>query len=203
VTLHEQGSAEWRRERAGKITGSRFADVLGTRATRARYGRELAFERMAGQPMHDINSRSTTWGNEVEPYQREAFELHTGLVCERVGFITHPRYPFIGISPDSLIGIDSGLEMKSPYDETVQVLTWLDGMPDEHKAQVQGAMFVTGRSHWWFSSYDPRQAEPFRLYVQRIERDNAFINYLAGALLEFNDEVNLIVETIRGKAHAA
>ena len=200
--IYEQGSPEWYAARCGRINGSRFNDVLGTKHQRARYARELAFERLSGNPMHEVGSRSMTWGTEVEPFHREAFELATGLICRKAPFLTHPRYPFIGVSPDSVIDPDSGLEMKSPHSEDVHVLTWLEGMPDEHIAQVQGGMFVTGAACWWFSSYDPRQAPPYRLYYQRIERDPAYIAYLSGSLLEFNKEVDAIVESIKEKAGA-
>ena len=196
----EQRSPEWKQERCGRITASRFVDVLSTRGTRQRYARELAFERLSNAPMHSVSSRPLTWGIEVEPFHIEAFQLATGLIVASAGFITHARYPFIGCSPDGTIGTDSGVECKSPADETVQILTWLEGMPDEHKPQVQGSMFVTGRSHWHYSSYDPRQAEPYRLYVERIERDDTFIAYLSGSLLEFNKEVDAIVAAIKAKA---
>lgn len=198
--MSEQGTDAWLAERAGCITASRFADVLGTKAARAKYARELVFERLSGQPRHEIGGRALAWGNDIEPFQIEAFEMQTGLIAERCGFIRHPRYPFIGASPDRLIAADGGLECKSPHDEAVHVLTWLEGMPAEHIAQVQGGMFVTGRRWWYFTSYDPRQAEPYRLYVQRIERDDTYIANLAGALLQFNDEVETMVAIVRKKA---
>lgn len=184
----EQRSAEWYAARAGKITASRFADVMGTKAARAKYMREIVFERLAQQAKHGVSSKSLTWGQEVEPFSKEAFELHTGLIVEPAEFIAHPRYDFIGCSPDGLIGKDGGLEMKAPHDEAVHIETWLTGMPEEHKPQVQGSMFVTGRAWWYFVSYDPRQGERFRLYVQRVERDPAYIERLAGCLLQFQAE---------------
>lgn len=202
----EQRTAEWFKARAGRLTASRFDDVIARTARgeytarRQKYLHEQVFERTAGQPMHDISSRSLTWGQEVEPFQREAFELQTGLIVEPGGFVVHPAYSFIGASPDGLIGTDAGLEMKSPHDEAVHVKTLLDGMPPEHMAQVQGGMACTGRSHWYFTSYDPRQAPHLRLYVQRIERNDAYIANLIAELQAFEAEVAAVVERLQRKA---
>lgn len=57
----------------------------------------------------------------------------------------------------------------------------------------QGGMWVTGKTHWWFASYDPRQAEPDRLYVERIDRDNDFIEHLAKGLLQFEEELRALM----------
>lgn len=196
----EQRSPEWYAARAGKLTASRFKDVLGTKAARAKYMREIVFERLAGQAKHSVNSKSMSWGTEVEPFSAEAFQLRTGLIVDVAEFVTHPRYPFIGCSPDGLIGDDEGLEMKSPHDEAVHIETWLTGMPADHKAQVQGSLFVTGRQAWYFTSYDPRQAERFRLYIERVARDEKYIANLAGELLQFQAEAVAMQAELEAKA---
>jgi putative phage-type endonuclease len=196
----EQRTDEWRQARSGLLTCSRFRDVLGTKAARQKLAREVVFERLSGTPMHEVNGRSLTWGREVEDYAVAAFELETGLVCERAGLIRHPRYPFVAGSPDRLVGRDSGVEVKCPMDESVSVQTWLEGMPAEHVAQVQGYLWITGRSHWWYVSYEPRAAEPYRLYIERVPRNDSYIATLAGALLTFEQEVQAMLEVIRTKA---
>ncbi len=196
----EQRTDEWYAARAGKLTASRFKDVMGTKAARAKYMREIVFERLSGQAKHSVSSKSMNWGTEVEPFSSEAFQLRTGLIVEPGTFITHPRYPFIGCSPDGLIGEDEGLEMKSPHDEAVHIETWLLGMPADHVAQVQGSMFVTVRKAWWFTSYDPRQAERFRLYIERIQRDEKYIADLAGALLQFQADALCMQAELERKA---
>jgi predicted phage-related endonuclease len=196
----EQRTEDWRAARAGKLTASRFVDVLGTKAARAKYMREIVFERAAGIAKHEVSSKSLAWGTDVEPFLIEAYELQTGLIVKRSGFLLHPLYPFIGASPDGLVGTDGGIEGKSPHDEAVHIGTWLDGMPSEHYPQVQGNMAVTGRAWWDFISYDPRQAEPFRLYVQRVPRDDAYIARLFGELHQFNEEAEALLAQLRRKA---
>lgn len=210
AALHDvaQGSDDWREARSGLITASRFADVIAVRrdgkptAARAKYLRLLAFERLANAPVREIHSRSMEWGTELETFAREAYELETGRFVTQAGLVIHPEHPFIGCSPDGLIGADGGLEIKCPHDETVHIGTWLDGMPADHLPQVQGAMFVTGREWWDFVSYDPRQAEHLNLYVQRISRDQDYIDALEIGLLQFEAELQQLVEELKGKGVA-
>jgi hypothetical protein len=73
-------------------------------------------------------------------------------------------------------------------------------MPEEHIPQVQGNMLVTGREFWDFVSYDPRQKESLRLYVQRIQRDEAYISKLLAGLLQFNLEVEQMIAALEKQA---
>jgi hypothetical protein len=99
-----------------------------------------------------------------------------------------------------LIDDDGGLEGKCPHDEAVHILTWLEGMPEDHMPQVQGCMFVTGRKWWDFTSFDPRQTASHRLYIQRVYRDDDYIANLEKQILQFEMELRAMVEIIRSKA---
>jgi predicted phage-related endonuclease len=220
----EQRSDEWRAARAGKLTASRFADAIAfsggepgdlyksgpkkgqpkprtPTAAREKYMREIVFERLAAIPRHEVGGRATQWGTDVESYAKEAAELETGLIILPAQFVTHPRYDFIGASPDGLIAADGGYESKCPMDEAVHINTLLHGMPDDHIEQVQGGMLVTGRKWWLFVSYDPRVPDPYRLYTQRVERDDAYINgTLLPGLLQFEKEVQAMIAELEKKA---
>jgi hypothetical protein len=62
----------------------------------------------------------------------------------------------------------------------VQVETILaGGYPSEHKAQIQGSMWITGIREWDFVSYSPTCRSTFaRLYVFTVKRDEAYIKEL-------------------------
>lgn len=201
----EQRTDDWRLARAGRITASRFADAIDLNkktgkpsAARTKYQMELVAEILSGQPRHEISAQAMAWGRDVETYAREAFEIETGLVVHETGFITHPDYPFIGCSPDGLVGEYEGYESKCPFNEAVHIQTIIEGMPAGHREQVQGCMLVTGRKRWHFVSYDPRQAEPYRLHHEVVERDDAYINdVLLPGLLDFWAEVQGTVKAVR------
>lgn len=202
----DQRTDEWRQDRAGRITGSRFKDVISVKkdgkstAERAKLMRQLAFERMAGIPAHEVGGKALAWGTEVEPVAVQLYELHTGNIVMASPFVAHPRYDFVGSSPDGLVGSKGGIEIKSPHDEGVHINTWLEGMPAEHMPQVQGNMWVTGRDWWDFISYDPRQCERLRLYVQRVPRDDAYIASMAAAILQFEAELQQMIEQLMKKS---
>lgn len=202
----EQRTDDWHEQRRGKITASRFVDVVAVgrngKPLKARddYMLELVHERTSGIPKQPIRSRSMTWGTDVEAYACEAYELERGLIVVTTGFVTHPEYDFIGGSADGLVGADGLIEIKSPHDEKVHLRTWLEGMPAHHIPQVQGNLMCTGRKWLDFISYDPRAAESLRLYVQRIERDDEYINeFLLPQLIAFNEEVEALVEKLSSK----
>jgi predicted phage-related endonuclease len=203
----EQRTEEWRLARAGNLTASTFKDIIAiTRAgkptaARLKLMHQKAFERLAGIPVHEISSKSTSWGQDLEDAADGAYMVATGGIIVPSPYLTHPQHPFIGASPDGLVGMDGGVEKKCPHDEAVHIETWLEGMPEDHIPQVQGNMLVTGRAWWDFISYDPRQGEKWRLYVQRIPRDDAYIsNTLLPSLLQFEAELQAMVETLRRKA---
>ncbi|KVE11297.1 YqaJ-like viral recombinase [Burkholderia vietnamiensis] len=202
----DQRSDAWFAARAGRITASRFADVVSLtkagkpKAERDKYMREIVFERLAATSTHEVGGRATKWGEEVEPFGREAVEIATGYIIAPGGFFTHPRYEFLGASPDGLIGDDGGYESKCPMDEAVHINTLLNGMPDDHTAQVQGGMLVTGRRWWLFASYDPRVPEPYSLYTQIVPRNDAYIDsVLLPGLLQFEAEVNAMIKRLKEK----
>ncbi|MDQ2150089.1 YqaJ viral recombinase family protein [Alcaligenaceae bacterium C4P045] len=217
----QQRTDAWRQKRAGRITASCFVDAIAftegegfyksgprkgqkretiSSPARERLKRELAFERLAGIAKHEVGARSLSWGRDLEDASLEAYMVQTGNIVEASGFLVHPRHPFIGGSPDGLIGTDGGLEAKCPMDEAVHIQTWLEGMPKDHIPQVQGNMMVTGRAWWDFTSYDPRQSERFRLYVQRIPRDDAYCADLLTKLLQFEMELRAMVKQLEAKA---
>lgn len=189
-----QQSEGWRAARAGKITASRFADVLakiktGEAATRRAYRWEVLTERLTGLPVEGYTNKAMEWGTAHEAQAREAYEAETGDLVEQVGFLLHPERDTVGCSPDGLVGAEGGVEIKCPFSSVVHVQTLHGGMPREHTAQVHGAMWVTGRKWWDFVSFDPRMPDGLQLYVERIHRNEGYIAELAAEVARFDAEV--------------
>lgn len=201
-----QRTDEWFADRCGHVTASRFCDVLAVGKTgkplkaREDYLMRLVIERLTGQPAESVDSYAMAWGRDAEPFARAAFEAETGLIVTESPFVKHPAIEFVGCSPDGLIGKDSGYESKCPKNSAVHLATIRDGMPEEHKAQVQGCMWVTGRSSWEFISFDPRMPEHLRLYRETIKRDEQFIQHLEAEVLKFLGEVEAQLQNFRKAA---
>lgn len=191
-----QNTDEWRTIRAGKITASRASDVMafGKRdgkplKAREDYAGDILAELLTGEPRAQVRAAPLDWGHDVEAAARAAYEAMTGELVTQSGFVLHPLLPYAGCSPDGLIGDDGMQQIKCPMNPAVHVWTIRNGMPDEHIAQIQFELWVTARSWSDFVSFDPRMPPHRRLYVQRIERDEAYIEQLAQATASLWDEV--------------
>lgn len=213
----EQRTEEWFAERAGRITASRMADVMterergefksGPRKGQPKpqpknlvdYAYQLAAERLTGIPRKQVKAAALTWGREVEPAAMAAYQADTGEIVEICGFIVHPQYDFIGASPDFLIGLEGGGEIKSPESSEIHLETLLNGLPPEHIAQIQGGLWVTGRQWWDFVSYHPSFSERHRLYIQRVSRDDEYISGMESACLLLEADVENIIHELNRK----
>lgn len=214
----DQRSEEWYAERAGKITASRMHDVMlerdlepfksGPRKGQPRpppkaltdYAFQLAAERLTGRPRKQIKAAALAWGQDIEPAAVAAYQAHTGEIVTLCGFIQHPEYDFIGASPDFLVNDDGGGEVKSPESSEVHLETLINGLPPEHIEQIQGGLWVTGRQWWDFISYHPDFPPEHRLYIQRVERDDAYIAKLEAACLMLEADVQQIIQQLSEKA---
>jgi hypothetical protein len=95
---------------------SEFSTVMakgkdgGKSVTRKTYMLKLAGEILTGEPMESYSNVHMERGKEQEAEAREAYELMRDVDCQQVGFIVNGDK---GCSPDSLIGSDGGLEIKT------------------------------------------------------------------------------------------
>ncbi len=169
--------------------------------TRRRYLRDLAAETIRGTVEEDSYSNAhMERGKAQEDEARNLYSFMADAEPIRVGFIKDGRK---GCSPDSLIGDDGGLEIKTALGHIQIDRLQKGGMPPEHKAQVQGSLWITGRKWWDFVSYSPG----LRPLIVRVEREEEYIAVLAKAIDAFNEELDNLVNSLRGveqfKAQAA
>ena len=190
----EQRTTEWHTARLGKVTASRVADVIaktksGYGASRANLMADLICERLTGQPASTFTNAHMEWGTEQEPHARAAYSARTGELVEEVGFIDHPRITNSGASPDGLVGDDGLVEFKCPATAT-HLDTLLAGeVPSKYIPQMQWQMACTDRAWCDFVSYDPRLPEHLRMFVKRVERDDAYIKMLEAEVTKFLAEL--------------
>lgn len=197
-----QGTPEWHAVRCGKATASRIADIVartksGYSASRANYAAQLVAERLTGVVGESFSNAAMQWGTEKEPEARAAYEWETDATVLEVGFIDHPRIAMAGASPDGLVGDDGLVEIKCPNVAT-HIETLLGGtVPAKYVTQMQWQMACTGRRWCDFVSYDPRLPDEMRLFVQRVERDDARISELEKEVETFLAEVDDTVRRLR------
>lgn len=195
--MSEQNTIEWRRERLGRVTASRFADVMAGPKSAAylSYARQLRAEHLilkrieAGEyvPLDpDFYSAATAWGKKHEPMARSEYEWMNDCTVIVPPFTVHPVFQYAGASADGLVAdIKTGLEVKCPFNQEVHANTLLHGMSDDHIPQVQGGIWVYGLDEWIFISFDPRRSDSGRYHEQRICRDDRYIANLEKSVIEF------------------
>lgn len=188
----EQGGEDWLKCRLGLPTASRFATVMakGEGKTRSEYMRKLAGEVLTGEPADSYTNAHMERGQVMEDEARDLYDFLQDAEIVRVGFIRNGQK---GASPDSLIGENGGLEIKTalPHIQIERLIR--NDLPPEHKAQVQGGLWVTERVWWDFVSYWPR----LPMLRVRVYRDEPYIKNLSGEIDRFNDELAVLVERIR------
>jgi hypothetical protein len=192
----EQGGDEWKAARCGLVTASRFATVLakgkdgGASLTRATYMRELAGEIITGEPAESFSNGHMERGKAMEGEARDYYAFVTDAPIQRVGFIrSGPK----GCSPDSLIGTNGALEIKTALPHILIELLTKDKFPPEHKAQCQGVLWVAEREWIDLAVYWPKMPT----LIVRATRDEEYIKALAAAVDQFNEELAALVDRIR------
>jgi hypothetical protein len=176
-----QNSDEWLQARMGIPTASAFSKILakGEGKTRDEYMRRLVGELITGQPSASFKSEAMERGHEWEPLARDLYAFQTGAELQRVGFVTDGKK---GCSPDSLIGDDGGLEIKTAEPHILVDILERNDVPTAHRAQVQGSMWVCKRQWWDVCIYNKDMAETF---IKRVTRDEIYIQSLATEVDKF------------------
>lgn len=196
----EQGTEEWYRLRLGVVTASRFKDVLskGQGKTRKSYMFELAAEILTSENADSFQSKDMVSGIEREPEAIEFYSLMTGYNIRKVGFITRPDIPGVGVSPDCLVGDDGLAEIKCPR-TTTQLKRWQDKrLPSEYVAQVQGQLWISCRKWCDWVSRDHRIDGDASYLRVPVERDEEYIANLASEVQKFRVELEEMVINARG-----
>lgn len=196
ITDCEQNSPEWFAARLGIPTASEFSTVMavgrngGKSLTRIAYLNKLAGEILTGERMEAYSNADMERGKLMEDEARDLYTFTAEAEPCRVGFVRNGQK---GCSPDSLLGENGGLEIKSAAAH-VQIERLLRGtLPPEHKAQVQGCLWVCEREWWDFASYCPK----LPLLVVRVTREEDYIKKLAQEVELFNIELQQTVDYIR------
>lgn len=192
----------WMAKRRGRFTSSEFHRLMGyednpkyeTELTKGgvSYAYDKYLETITEAGGERYKNESMERGNELEKEAALVFMEHTGLEVSNFGedqkFLELGEH--IGCTPDGLVGDDAGLETKCPDSKTHD--NYLTNIVDQESFkklckdyyyQIQGSMYVTGRSHWYFVSYDPRFLDnEEQLLVFKVERNDEDIEKLKSRL---------------------
>lgn len=210
----DQSGGEWDKLRLGKITASRFKDVvaIGVKGNylkpRADYKRELVAERIIGVlGKKDVFvTQAMQWGNMNEEIARTVYQLRTGNKVTPSGIAVllddNGKELPIAASSDGRITLKGAseargnLEIKSlePHNHLYNVIKEFEKtqtMPDDYKAQVQGQMLIQDDLEFThFVGHDSRMPAGLDLMACLVERDDDYIEWLRSELFTFAAEVD-------------
>jgi hypothetical protein len=189
VKIHDciQGTSAWLELRAGIPTSSEFDKILtpktGKPSSQAEgYMYRLIAERLMQHPVIEFMSRWMDRGSEMEGEAVAYYEFQRETSTSKVGFITNDDGT-VGTSPDRLVGDEGLLEIKVPKESTHVGYLLKHAVDQEYWPQVQGQMWVTGRSWVDILSYHPEMPPA----LIRVDRDEAYIRMLSAAVLKFSE----------------
>ena len=213
ISNNPQGTPEWKADRAGHATSSKFQSGIlakgkaaGSESVgRANYRLQLAVERITGRPDEDgYKNDAMEQGHVFEETVKPLLETRHGLMIDSVGFVKNDRIPGVGCSPDGrIMQLSSslqrelnvkgpgGVEVKSAVGSTAHAEALENGMPSKYAAQVQGNMWITESEWWLFVSFDPRFPEGIDAYIQLVRRDDAYCRMLDAEVRKFLAEVGV------------
>jgi hypothetical protein len=200
----EQGSDEWLDLRRTRITCSRLADVMGKKDTK-RYTkyREEKVKELCGHKGVEETPEWAQHGKENEPRAMMAYEYQTGVAVEHNVFLIHKKYDWLSCSPDlfHLPDYTEGGEIKcrelyKNYRKFRQLAVDKEGttncLPASDRHQVQGAMWLTGFTHWWYINFyigsDLAGGMAQKLHRVKVPRNQKLIDMMEVRCLEFMKE---------------
>ena len=182
----EQRSEAWHEARCGRVTGTRFKNLVSKETTDSYKDlvTNIACEIITGAAEETYVSPAMQYGIDTEPEARREYETITDVTVTQAGFVIpdeeHKYHNWIGISPDGLLPDDGILEIKCPLARTHFEYIERGVLPSEYRYQVHGQLFVTGFKYCHFMSYVPGMkpfiievlpdAELFELFNQRLDK---------------------------------
>lgn len=189
-----QGTTQWKELRLAVATASNFGKIITTKRVRSTtYGKyldRLFDEAISGEYTEGYKSKDMIRGNLLEPEACKDYQFITGFEVEHVGFIFLNEDRDIGYSPDGLVGCNGLIEIKTALPH-IQKDRLDNGWSEaEHKQQIQGGLYVSGRAWCDRISY----CSNMKPLIERFYRDEPFIKDLAIELKLFVNELKTIVE---------
>lgn len=165
----EQGSPEWHKLRAGKITGTRLDKVY--KADNLSLVDELISEMVTGTTEEGVTTKAMQNGKDTEPVVRLIYQEVRGINIEEVGFCLAEWNDYLALSPDGFtfdrIG---GIEIKCPIPKTHVKYIRQNQIPNEYKYQVFNYFLVNTKLEWIdFISYCETFTER-PMWIKRVYR---------------------------------
>lgn len=183
----EQGSAEWLAQRVGKFGGTAVGVLEGCNPYQKPSDLVRSMVRdLAGAPSEFEMVPAVEHGQAMEPVAKAWYEKTFNTKVDETDFVVHSMYPFLGASPDGLVGLDGAIEIKCPYPRyTKAPYSVFDEKKKMYLRQCQMVMEVLDVDWIDFLCYLSPHAEAHPEYnIERLHREDGWLHEeLSGQLL--------------------
>tara|TARA_Y100000591_G_C21731023_1_gene644104 strand:+ start:224 stop:1078 length:855 start_codon:yes stop_codon:yes gene_type:complete len=172
IKLPEQRSKEWYEMRNNMITASDFGAILGHNKYESR---NKTLKKKCGLEKKFFGNEYTEWGVKYEPIATTLYEIKNNTEVIEFGCIPHPKYSFLGASPDGITPDGMMLEIKVPKSREIK-----NGkIPEYYYDQVQGQLEVCGLDEADFLECKIEEYSSEKQYLNdtKIEYKGVIIDY--------------------------
>ena len=170
-----QRTKEWFAARRGKLTASNLGAALGQVSYTSR---AEALRRALGTDKFEGNA-ATNWGTEKEDVAIAAYSALTGNRVTSTGLHVHKDIPWLGGSPDGLVGALGMVEIKCPYYHKRGGRVH-QSVPGHYFLQVNALLEICEREWCDFVSWAPEG-----MAVHRVYRDSEVFEWLLPFYTDF------------------
>ena len=179
---------EWFQARRGRLTASRRAEIIEMRSESK--WRTMAFEIECeidpGYKHYHVDAPAMRWGRLNERPALDALQDALKLELTEPGLLLHPKFDYVGATPDGFVNGDTCIQVKCPYNQQNHMKTVLDNQIGQaYYCQVQWESWVSGRDNIIFASFDPRQPAYARLHMIDIPVDKDMHRRFEAQTVEF------------------
>jgi putative phage-type endonuclease len=183
---NDQRTEAWHAKRSEMITASEVYGVFGSESAR----REVIMRKLEPKPPGEGNAiPALLWGTRFEPVAKKIYEERTHCTITDVSCVQHPRYTFLGASPDGLIVPNSDdpkrygrlVEFKCPISRAMKA-----EIPPGYIHQMQMQMECTGIDECEYVEFRFKQVN-YSEWVRSTEQKGVFTVYESGKVVYDKD----------------
>ena len=176
-----QRTPEWHKERRGKLTASVAGAAIGVNP----YQTPLALYKQLTGLVEFSGNFMTQYGTNNEPNGLLEYSIMSRTEVVPTGFHVHKTLPWLGGSPDGLVGDKGLVEVKCPFGNKKPM--WEDyTIPLQYFVQVQVLMEVTDREWCDLIAWRPNEQG-----VWRFLRDRDFMQGILPAMANFHAAISM------------
>jgi len=197
IVRTEQGSHEWDELHRARVTASNVYRIFAKPETATyRDYLQLMVDDLEGEPRWSEDFPWFEHGKRYEGDARLAYEWKYDCSTWNDCFLIHDDWPWLGCSPDFLIGPESAperggeIKCRKSLDTYYQAVRstqgkWL-GLNRAYYLQIQTALAITGFETWDYCNYYINHEQQVqKLHVREIPRDDRGIDEIIERAVAF------------------